>query len=466
MKAGLRLIGNGIVYGEGGHLPKSDIEITVSAADGNARLAGTMQTEGMKPVTIAASVPFGLFRESNGSFRWVNPDEKLEATAEFPRANLALIRPFLPALRGLTGNLSGKLLITNTLRSPDFNGEATISDAGFYFAHLPSRVEFMNGSIVLEDGSMRFENFDAEVSPGRLDFNGEWNIAESPKQKLTFSLQGKNLPISKDRMRDLLASIELNGEGDASNGTLAGTVEFANSGTKQTIQIRPLLTSRNGVGFSSSEYKKLIAGLTPFGNWRLDIKAGCVEPIEIGDDALHGYLGFDVRLNGTANDPVPTGRISLLGVKANAPAGSFLIEEGFLDFLPDQPWEPFATIEAKGWFGNHEVRAFIFGPLNEGKWVLDSESLAPSRPQDLFLLIKNGFETVSLPPETLPPVDFFFYGEPGRQTMSTASLRLETDTADTLGLEFVESLDFSPRGAVMPTGAFRSGFEWDWSPRF
>jgi hypothetical protein len=51
---------------------------------------------------------------------------------------------------------------------------------------------------------------------------------------------------------------------------------------------------------------------------------------------------------------------------------------------------------------------------------------------------------------------------PGRVVV--ISSRIEPGSLWRGGVGFLESLDGSPRGALLPMESFRGGFEWNWSP--
>ena len=443
----------GVVFG-GTDIPASSFEIKLNAKAGEAELEGEMKTERMAPVTVKAAFPFGFYEESGGQLLWMNRQAPFEAVVDFPRASMVLLRPLAPSLRGLTGEFSGSVKITGTMESPQLAGEIAVSDAGFRFGALASRVDRTNGRILIGEGAVRFVNIEGEVTPGRFEIQGVCDFPKPWTPRWNLAWRGERLPIRLDAGASLFASVGI----EAKDGVLSGRVEFEDPEIRQRIALRPLLATRSVDPMPLASYAKTLSLLAPGGDWRMDVGIVAREPISIDGPKFQGAMVPALRLIGMAANPVPVGRITLRGVDA----GGFFIDEGTLDFLPDQPWKPFATIGATGWFGNHRVRAVAFGPLHEQKWILSSDTLVDATPQDLFLLVDRGLEKIRF--DGLESVDKHLYASevPGRVVV--ISSRIEPGSLWRGGVGFLESLDGSPRGALLPMESFRGGFEWNWSP--
>jgi hypothetical protein len=182
--------------------------------------------------------------------------------------------------------------------------------------------------------------------------------------------------------------------------------------------------------------------------------------VEVRGGKFSAFLTPDLRLIGTAGQPLPVGRVALTGVDA----GGFFIESGELFFLPDQPWDPFLLVEGEGWFADRLIHAFAFGPLSECKWILSSDSDPVQSPQDLFLAVEKGSAPVAF--DGVGPVDVRVHANPRDSSLQVVSSRIEEDSVWRNGMKFSESLDLAPGAGIFPIDSFRSGFEWRLAPVF
>jgi hypothetical protein len=68
----------------------SDVRLTMESAAGAAKLEGEIINSAMSPLRFSAGFPFGLFTDEVGKTQWIKRDAPVEATLDFPRAELAL----------------------------------------------------------------------------------------------------------------------------------------------------------------------------------------------------------------------------------------------------------------------------------------------------------------------------------------------------------------------------------------
>ena len=443
----------------------SNIELSVKSSGGTATLDGEMLNSKMSPLRFTASFPFGLFKDAQGAMQWIPRDASVAAAMDFPRADLALLRPFFQNLPALSGELSGRLNITGTLENPVAAGAAEIRNASFYTASLASLASSVNGRLEIANSSVRILDVAGEIHPGRFALSGVCDFPNPWQPRWTLDWRGERIPVRNDSFATLLADVNLRAEGDAATGSLTGDVRFVDSQIRSKIDVRPLLSATGTTGLDSEKYAQTLKLLAPFSNWTLDVGVGCVEPIRLTGQKFTGTVRPALRLCGTTGNPVPIGEILVHELEFEAHGGLFFAEQASLGFFPDKPWEPFVFAEASGFPAGFALDAVAFGPLLEGKWSLRTNDPMPPVNQALFLLMREGLPPKAVPSGQIAPSEFFLAAR-SADSAFPVSLQIEDHSVAGNGLLFGDSMDFSLRGALLPIGAFEQGFDWKWSPAF
>ncbi|MFM8363744.1 MAG: hypothetical protein ACKOAS_01175 [Verrucomicrobiota bacterium] len=438
--------------GRGDGVPSS-LQLEMRTTAGAAKITGELQNPAMSPLKISASFPFGMFQDADGMPRWLQRNATVQASADFPRAELALLRPFFPSLGGLSGELSGKLDFNGTLDAPSLAGSAEIRNAAFHFGALPSPAEFVNGRLEIENGVLKIREVAGEIDPGRFEFNGECAFPEPWKPHWSMTWTGEKIPLQNDARVLLLANVDLRGK----DGRLEGRVDLVDSKIQGRLEIQPFLSAPGTAGVDLKKPLRTLAALAPGGGWGLDVMVNSPKPIDIRGGAFPASMTVDLRLEGMVEAPIPVGQIRWQGIETLAPAKTFLTCDGSISFFPDIPGEAFVLAESSGFINDATFSAVAFGSLAEGKWVLRS-----GEPQSQFLLLREGLSQKPAPAGTMGPVEFFFLE--GRDRV--AALRIEDHSIEGDGMRFSDSLDFQLRGSILPASTFRSGFQWKWSPAF
>jgi hypothetical protein len=443
----------------------SDVRLTVESLAGAAKLQGELLNSAMSPLHFSASFPFGLFLDGAGTPQWIKRDAPIEAMLDFPRAELALLRPVLKNLPGLSGELSGRLKINGTLDTPSAEGSMEIRNATFRLGSLAAPAKFVTGRMGIENSSIRIKDIGGEIEPGRFDLSGSCDFSNPSKPKWNLSWRGERIPLANDTRSTLLADVDLRAERDDDEGSLRGEVRFVDSSIRQKIEVLPLLSASGTAGLDLKYHTRTLENLTPLPGSSLDIKVRYTDPIRLTGQKFAGVILPEFRLEGTTEKPIPVGQILVQGVEFGIHEGAFSADNAVFGFFPDKPWEPFVFAEAAGVSGGYVMSALAFGSLKEGKWVL--RSAEPFLPQALFLLIRNGTAPIALARESIVPAEFFFLGDPtSKRLPQPVALRLEDHSLAGGGIRFLESIDFSLSGDLLPMGSFEQGFEWKWAPVF
>lgn len=176
------------------------MELNFKTLAGTATMDAVFKKGSCGPVQGEAKFPIQLKKNKNGKFTIVDPDAPIEAWVDFPQIDLATLRPFLPALRGLSGSLSGNLKVSNTFAYPSLNGSTNLIQAGFYLASIPSRIDKINAQATIDGDTLRIDKCVGEISPGRFEISGACQFPQSWQPKWDLTLQGSKNPTANESL--------------------------------------------------------------------------------------------------------------------------------------------------------------------------------------------------------------------------------------------------------------------------
>ena len=444
----------------------SNLRVTVDTSAGRATLEGEVLNPSMNPLRLTASFPLALQKSGEGSMQWIPGDAAIQALLDFPRADLALLRPFLSNLQDLSGELSGRLNITGSLNDPKADGSMEIRNASFHLGSLASSAEFVTGQLQIENSSLQIKSLAGEIEPGRFELSGVCHFPAPWKPAWNLTLRGERIPVLVDSLSTLLVEGELQASGGAESGSITGECRFVDSVVRRQIEVLPLFSATGSPSLGLESHAAIIQNLAPYPHWSIQLKIGGEDPIRLTGQNLAGSIFPDLAILGTVDRPVPVGTISVAGLEVKTPAGPLFSERAEICFYPDQPWQPFVYARATGFFAGSIVEATAFGPLSEGKWCLRSMDPDPLLPQAVTMLLRGGAPAFLMPAGLLGPSEFFLMTENQKHSLQPVALRIEDQTLVGGGMRFPDSMDFSLRGALLPAGSFEQGFQWRWIPAF
>lgn len=148
-------------------------------------------------------------------------EQRLEGSYRLSDVQLDILRPFLPQVDTLSGDLVGNGVLRGTLTEPQVEGEIRLRDGHVSGPELPVSFEQLQ---VLIGISGQQANIDGQwrsgAGQGRLAGTAAW----APSLAVDIELTGNDLPIHVDPYADLLASPDLHIGLADNNLRLTGTI--------------------------------------------------------------------------------------------------------------------------------------------------------------------------------------------------------------------------------------------------
>lgn len=455
-----RLSLEGFRYGNNG-APAVTAEFRADMKEGGVQGIGRLNAGGMEALNASVRLDPFFYQQGIAGVGIIKDTAGIEGEIMFPKLNLALLEPMLPSVSRLEGNLSGKLGISGSLGTPAIVGEAEVVDASFAHRLATGATDGVSGRVGFSDGVVAIQELSGRVDGGRFHLSGtcRFNKPWEPDYDLKWVFDDVPLRFAPGMVFPVTGSVDA--RGGMQSGHLGGKLEIGPAAIGGRISVRPRLSSMKESLPRWTLSLESVAGLAPSLDWSLGIVIGAQKPLELGEGMAECHVEPQLFLGGTAAMPLLTGRVDFSGLRVETPGGALYGGQASLFLLPDNPADPFMLVDANGAIAGFGVRAFAWGALSEGKWLL--ETPGDGNPHDGFWLLERGMVPMPQMSGGLPPVDVILYPN-AAGVAQPVSLRVVDESVWCGGIGLTGSLNFSPGPNALPEEGYRPGFDWAVSP--
>ncbi|WP_193076058.1 translocation/assembly module TamB domain-containing protein [Pseudomonas sp. FME51] len=189
--------------------PYETLEFTAQLDPAQARSRLQLVSEGLGNLDVQADIA-----DPGGA-------QRLDGRFHLSDVQLDILRPFLPQVDTLSGDLIGNGMIAGTLTEPQIDGEIRLIDGQISGPELPVSFEQLQVRVGIAGQQADIDGqWQSGEGQGRLAGTAAW----APSLTVDISLTGNNLPIRVDPYADLLASPDLHIGLADNNLNLTGTI--------------------------------------------------------------------------------------------------------------------------------------------------------------------------------------------------------------------------------------------------
>lgn len=369
--------------------PVSELSLTVDAADGVARIAGTLLPKGLSPIALNLTSPLGLTTGEDGLPRLMDPEGKLEGRIDIPRTDLALLRPFLPDVQSVTGSLLAQIGIGGTVASPDFQGTLALEKARIEVAEGVPSIDNIEAVIRFADQGLQIQNFSGEIGAGPFRISGGVSLADFQNPVYDLKLEGSKVLLHRSTDFRLRSDINITAKGSNDGGRVEGSVGIVDGRLFRRLEITPLIApspTESSRPFTAPTFSGMVP--PPFDAWTVQVAIKNATPFKIIGNIADGEIQPDLVVKGTLGNPWPKGQVLLYGARAFLPFTTMDIREGRIDFVESNPWMPILDVRGFAEALDFDIRLHATGPLSEGQLTLRSDP--PLSQEAIILLLTTG----------------------------------------------------------------------------
>lgn len=295
--------------------------------------------------------------------------------------DLRITKIFAPNL-ATTGQVRFDVRSTGTIKNPNVKGQVNIVNASVQSIGEPIGLQNANGVLTVSNDRVAISRFEGELGGGTISASG----GAVYRPTLQFDLGLKATGISYVYQDQVRAAVDatLSFIGDKNASTLSGRVQVDRVSFTPNFDMTSLLTSSTGV--SSPPAAGTFADTV-----KLDINAQTSPNLNLVSQTLSVKGGANLRVQGTASQPVVVGRVTLTGGDVIFRGNRYVVQQGTIDFVNPNQTEPVVNLAVNTVISQYNIAMRFQGPIDRLNTVYTSDPALP--PVDILHLLAFGSTT-------------------------------------------------------------------------
>jgi translocation and assembly module TamB len=278
-----------------------------------------------------------------------------------------------------SGQLRFNINSNGAWSGPNFEGEVQIVNATYMSGDLPLGLANGNGTLTLTRDRLNITNFEASVGGGKLTARG--GVVYHPSLQFDVSLagQGVRLLYPEGVRQELSANLTLTGAAD--QATLRGQVNVDQLSFAPDFDLQTLSSSFGG-GVAEPPSRGFVSDM------RLNIAVRSSQNMNLVSRILSVGGSANLRITGTAAEPVVLGRINLTDGELLFQGNRYVLQGGVIDFLNPSRTDPNVNASLTTTIQQYNIGMRFEGPLERMRTSYTSDPALP--PADIINLIAFG----------------------------------------------------------------------------
>lgn len=291
--------------------------------------------------------------------------------------DLRLAQLFDPDLTS-SGQLRFNINSFGARSDPNVQGEVKIVNANFAYADLPAGLSNANGTLALTGDRLNITSFEGTVGGGKVTARG--GLAYRPEVRFDVALAGEGIRmLYPDGVREGV-SANLTLTGNATRAVLRGQVNVDQLSLSPDFDLSSLSQFGGGVAEPPSRGS--------LSNLQLNVNLRSSQSMNLVSRTLSVSGTANLRVTGTADQPVVLGRINLSSGNLIFQGNRYLLQGGFIDFVNPTRTEPNVNVSVTTTIQQYNIGMHFEGPIERLRTSYSSDPALP--PADIINLIAFG----------------------------------------------------------------------------
>ena len=322
--------------------------------------------------------------------------------------NLQLAQLFDPDVR-----TSGELKFNiNSRGTSDIGGKIDIVNAAYASGDLPVGLRNGNGTLTLKRDRLTITKFQGTVGGGTVIAQGGVTLRPSVQFDLGLVAQGVRMLYPEGMREGVDASLRLAGTTDAA--VLDGSINLTDLSFTSAFDLSSFISQFTG-GVSSPP----TPGFSQ--NLQLNLAVRSSSDMNLVSRTLSVDGSANLRVRGTAANPVILGRVNLNNGDIILNGDRFVLDGGTVEFVNPSETQPVLNLSLKTTIQQYDVYLRFNGPINELRTNYSSDPALPSA--DIINLLAFG-ETTEAQAQTSTPANQAAEGLVASQVSSQVTSRV------------------------------------------
>jgi translocation and assembly module TamB len=295
--------------------------------------------------------------------------------------NLHLAQVFEPDIRS-SGELKFNINSSGATNSPDLGGQIEIVDANFASGDLPVGLQHGNGVLTLSKDRLNIAKFQGTVGGGTLTAQGGVTYRPGVQFDLGLAVNGVRVLYPQGVRETVNANLRLAGTTD--NALLGGQVNLADLSFTPAFDLNSFINQ-----FSGGVSPPPTPGLAQ--NIQLNVGVNSENNINLVSRTLSINGSANLRVRGTAAQPVILGRVNLSGGDIILNGDRFVLNGGTIEFVNPSETQPVVNLALNTTIQQYNIFMRFNGPVDQLRTNYSSDPSLPAA--DIINLLAFGTTT-------------------------------------------------------------------------
>ena len=262
----------------------------------------------------------------------------------------------------------------------NLNGQIKIVNANLHTADSPVGLDNANGVINVTQTRLEIASFQGEMGGGTINATGA--VAYRPAMQFQLGLTANNIRLRyPEGVRAILASnLALTGNPQASQ--LTGQVKIERVSFTPDFDLSTFTGQFSGGSGDTGTPGSFTQGM------KLNIAVQSTSQMNLSSSQLSVRGDANLRVVGTAADPVILGRSNLTSGEFFLAGNRYEVQNGTIDFLNPVRTEPVLNLQVKTVINEYNITLGLNGPIDQLQTTYTSDPALP--PVDIINLIASG----------------------------------------------------------------------------
>jgi len=263
----------------------------------------------------------------------------------------------------------------------NLNGQIKIVNANLHTVDSPVGLDHANGAINVTQTRLEISSFEGQMGGGTINATGA--VAYRPGMQFHLGLSANNIRMRyPEGVRAILAS-NLALTGNMQESQLTGQVKIQRVSFTPDFDLSTFTSQFSGGGSSDSGTPgSFTQGM------KLNIAVQSTSQMNLVSSQVSVKGDANLRVVGTAADPVILGRTNLTGGEFFLVGNRYEVQHGTIDFLNPVRTEPVLNIQVKTRINEYNINLALNGPVERLQTTYTSDPALP--PVDIINLIATG----------------------------------------------------------------------------
>jgi len=303
--------------------------------------------------------------------------------------DMRLLRLLSPDLR-TSGTVALDVRGAGDVAHPSVSGTVRLQKTNIAMVSAPLGLEQMNGVLTISNDRIQITQLDGQMGGGKISAGGF--IALKPQLQMSIAMNAQSVRLRYPEGTRAIVDSNLTLSGTTDSAALDGRVLVDSLSFTQDFDLADFIGQFSGSSVPS-------AGNSLADRVKMNVAIHSAEQLQATSSAVSIEGSANLRLIGTAGDPVIVGRADLTSGEIFFMKKRYQLERGVINFTDPNRTTPVVNMLITTVVKQYNISLTVVGPIDKLRTGYVSDP--PLSPVDIINLIARGQTTEEASPSTL-----------------------------------------------------------------